>query len=116
MKTPEWLLPGLYGAGIGAAALAIVGFSSWGGWMTTNSAQKMSDEAAATAVVTAMTPYCVARSASDPKSIELLAELKTAQGYNRRVIIENAGWATLLGSEKPNSGLASACSTALEAT
>jgi dienelactone hydrolase len=112
MKTPEWLSPGLYGAGLGAIALAIVGFS-WGGWVTGRTAQKMADNASLTAVVSAMTPYCVARSTNDPKSVEILAELKSTQGYNRRTIIENAGWATPLGAERPNSDLAAACSTAL---
>ena len=33
MRLPEGFVPGLYGAGIGAIALATVGFF-WGGWLT----------------------------------------------------------------------------------
>ena len=62
-----------------------------------------------------MTPYCVALSKSDPKSVEILAELKAAPTYSRRGVIEKAGWATPLGAEKPNSDLAKACDVALAA-
>ena len=115
MNIPEWTKPALYGAVAGAAALAIVGFS-WGGWVTGGSAQKLADSATAAGVATAMTPYCVAQSKSDPRSVEVLAELKAAQGYNRRRVIEKAGWATPLGAEKPNTELAKACDIALAAS
>jgi hypothetical protein len=114
MQIPTWTKPALYGAGAGAIALAIVGFT-WGGWVTGGTAQKMAESASVAAVTSAMTPYCIARSKSDPRSIELLAELKAAQGYNRRGVIEKAGWATPLGAEKPNTELARACDTALAA-
>jgi hypothetical protein len=54
-------------------------------------------------------PYCVARSKDDPASDTVLAELKAATGYNRRGVLEKAGWATPLGADKPNSLLAAAC-------
>ena len=38
MELPKWLMPGVYGAGVGAVALAIVGFS-WGGWVTASKAE-----------------------------------------------------------------------------
>ncbi len=114
MHLPEWTGPALYGAAAGAIALAVVGFS-WGGWVTGGTAQKLADDSAKAAVASAMTPYCVASSKSDPRSLEVLAELKAAQGYNRRGVIEKAGWATPLGSDKPNTELAKACDTALAA-
>ena len=40
MTTPEWLKPGLVGAGVGAVALAAVGFG-WGGWVTGGAAESM---------------------------------------------------------------------------
>jgi pimeloyl-ACP methyl ester carboxylesterase len=112
MKTPEWTKPAIYGAVAGAVALAIVGFS-WGGWVTGATAQKLADSASSAAVVTAMTPYCVAQSKSDPNSAAVLAEIKAASSYARNGIIEKAGWATPLGSEKPNSAVAKACNTEL---
>ncbi len=47
---PEWLKPGLYGAVVGAAALAIVGFT-WGGWVTGGTVGKLASEQARNAVV-----------------------------------------------------------------
>ena len=29
MQTPEWLRPGLYGAAVGAIALAVIGYLAW---------------------------------------------------------------------------------------
>ena len=43
----------------------------------------------------------------------ILAELKAANGFNRRGIVEKAGWATPLGSEQPVRALALACEQAL---
>ncbi|BCH32620.1 hypothetical protein MesoLjLc_45500 [Mesorhizobium sp. L-8-10] len=114
MKSPEWTIPALYGAGAGAIALAIVGFT-WGGWVTSGTAQKLAENASVNAVVAVMTPYCVAQSKSAPNSVEVLAALKAANSYDRREIIEKAGWATPLGSSTPNRELAISCNTALAA-
>ena len=115
MQVPTWIKPGLYGAAIGAIALAVVGFS-WGGWVTGSTAQNMAQTASKAAVVKAMTPYCVARSKNDPQSASIMEEFKKAPAYSRDTVIEKAGWATLLGSDKPNSALADACVTALTPT
>jgi alpha/beta superfamily hydrolase len=114
MNMPTWLTPALYGAGAGAIALAIVGFT-WGGWVTGSAALKMANDASGIAVATSLTPYCLERSRSDPNSTALLAELKAANGFNRRGIVEKAGWATPLGSEQPDRALALACERALGA-
>lgn len=112
MNTPTWLSPALYGAGAGAIALAIVGFT-WGGWVTGASARKMADDASSVAVASSLTPYCLERARADPRSAELLAELKAANGFNRRGVVEKAGWATPLGSDQPVRALAVACEQAL---
>ncbi len=112
MKTPAWLSPALYGAGAGAIALAIVGFT-WGGWVTGASARKMADDASSVAVAASLTPYCLERARADPRSAELMAELKAANGFNRRGIVEKAGWATPLGSDQPVRALAQSCEQAL---
>ncbi len=59
---------GLWGAALGAAALAIVGFT-WGGWVTANTAKIQAD----VAVLTAMIPACVKEVMADPTAV---AELK----------------------------------------
>ncbi len=112
MQLPEWTKPALVGAGAGAIALAIVGFS-WGGWMTASSATEMSSKQSVAATTKALTPYCVLKSQGDPKSVDLMAEINEASSYKRRGIVEEAGWATPLGADKPNRALAEACLTAL---
>lgn len=115
MNIPVWLKPALGGAALGAAALAFVGFS-YGGWVTGGSASALAKKEAMAAIAAVLTPYCLERSQSDPNSIQLLADLKAASTYNRRAIIEKAGWATPLGMEKPNTDLAQACQQALSAS
>lgn len=113
MQIPEWTKPTLTGAGVGAIALAIVGFS-WGGWVTGGSATEMSSKSSIAAVASALTPYCVLNSQNDPKSADVMAELERASTFQRRGIVEKAGWATPLGAEKPNRALAEACQIELK--
>jgi alpha/beta superfamily hydrolase len=110
----QWVPPALFGAGTGALALAIVGFS-WGGWVTASGAQRMSSDAAAIAVAASLTPYCLERSKSDPLSAGILADIKIARAFQRAGLVEQAGWATPLGEERPNRQLAAACGQALTA-
>ena len=49
----------LQGIAIGAVASMAIGFS-WGGWMTSGTANRLAADQAGTAVVTALTPICVA--------------------------------------------------------
>lgn len=114
MKPPEWTIPAIYGAGAGAIALAIIGFT-WGGWVTSGTAQKFADDASVQAVVAVLTPYCVEQSKSAPNSMEVLAALKAAGSYDRRQIIEKSGWATPMGTSTPNRDLAISCNTAIAA-
>ena len=112
MQIPEWLKPALMGAGAGAVALAVVGFN-WGGWMTESSANEMSSDNSRSAVAMALTPYCLQNSKNDPNSMDVLAKFGEAKSYKRRGIVEEAGWATPLGAEKPDRALAEACQNAL---
>lgn len=112
MNMPEWIKPALGGAAAGAVALAVVGFA-WGGWVTQGTAQTMVSQAAAEGRVSALVPHCVERASTDPEAGVVLAELKAASNFNRRGVVEKAGWATPLGEERPNRALATACSTAL---
>jgi hypothetical protein len=108
MNFPTWIKPALIGAGGGAIALAIIGFN-WGGWVTGSSAKDMSRKDVAVAVAAALTPYCIQNSAADPGGAVILAEIKAASTYNRKGIVEKAGWATPLGADKPSGDLAQAC-------
>ena len=62
MQTPEWLKPGLYGAVCGAVALAVVGFSSWGGWVTGGTAREMAADQSKADVFAALSLICVDQS------------------------------------------------------
>ena len=112
MNIPEWTKPALLGAGAGAFALAAVGFT-YGGWMTGGAAAEMSEKQSSTAVVLALRPYCLQMSETDPKAALVLADLKNASPYQRRGIVEEAGWATPLGADAPDSQLADSCQRAL---
>jgi len=48
----------LQGMAIGAVASMVIGFS-WGGWVTSGTADKLAAEQAKTAVVAALVPICV---------------------------------------------------------
>ena len=114
MNVPEWVKPGLYGAAVGAAALAIVGFS-WGGWLTGGSADKMASNQARLEVVAALVPICMEQSSKDPQVTETLAELKDASSYQRSDMLMKAGWATMPGSDDPDRSVARACMEKLAA-
>jgi dienelactone hydrolase len=114
MDTPEWLKPGLYGAAVGAVAIAIVGFS-WGGWVTGGTAGKMASTQARLEVVAALTPICVEQSSQDPQVVATLAQLKDASSYQRRDLLMKTGWATMPGSSEPDRNVASACMESLAA-
>lgn len=113
MNTPEWLKPGIYGALIGAACLAVVGFS-WGGWVTGGGADKMANTRANDSVVSALVPVCLDMASNDPDRISQLVTIRAASTYQRRSALMDAGWATVPGSEAPNRDLAQACLTQLE--
>lgn len=113
MNAPEWLQPGLYGAGLGAIAVAIFGFT-WGGWQTAGAAQDMATDSSERAVVAALLPVCLERARSDVARAETFAILREEPGYRRRDVVMNAGWATAPGVEAPDRALAQACLDALD--
>lgn len=114
MNTPKWFKPGLYGAAVGAVALAVVGFSA-GGWMTASKASEMASNRAHLEVVAALVPICLEQSKHDPDVTETLAQLKSADSYRRGDMLMKAGWATMPGSDGPNSYVARACAAKLSA-
>ena len=54
MELPKWTEPALCGAGVGAIALAIIGFN-WGGWVTGGTAAEMAEKSSRSAVAEALT-------------------------------------------------------------
>ena len=112
MKSPVWLKPGIWGAVAGAAAMAITGFSQLG-WTTSATAEKLAQERASTAVVTALVPFCVAKAQLDPdKTVVAKMQAETAW-YSRSDMVMKAGWATVGDDKSPDSALARACADKL---
>ncbi len=114
MNLPSWTKPGLLGVGVGAVAVAIIGFS-WGGWVTGGTATAMAAEKARQDVVTTLVPFCLDRSQADPQETKWMADLKKASAYQRTGILMEAGWATMPGMDEPDRDLAKACAETLSA-
>ena len=113
MIMPQWIKPGIFGAVVGAIALAIVGFT-WMGWVTDSSAEQMAIKSANAAVVKVLVPICIAR-AQHPDSVAALEELNgKKRDYERRNIVEKAGWSKMPGDGSSNRNLAEACARALK--
>jgi hypothetical protein len=109
MQVPSETKPALWGAAGGAVALAIVGFT-WGGWMTTGTANKLADERADSAVVAVLTPTCVEKFQQSADAIANLVTLrKLSSSWEQGNFIEKGGWATRPGATSADYGLARAC-------
>lgn len=112
-KLPAETSPFLWGATVGAIALAIVGFT-WGGWVSGGSAERLADARADKATVTALTPICVTQFNASPRARASLAALKEVQSWQQAEYVSKGGWATMPGaSGEPSRELAAACAAAL---
>jgi len=112
MKIPVWLKPALWGCVTGAVVMAITGFSQMG-WTTSATAEKLAQERATTAVVSALVPFCVAKAQLDPdKAVFAKMQAETAW-YSRSDMVMKAGWATVGDDKLPDSALARACADKL---
>ena len=107
-----WLKPAVWGAIIGAVLMMIIGFS-WMGWVLGGTAERMAAERASVAVVSALTPTCIARFMQQPNAGVKLKELQAIDSWKQREFVEAGGWATSTGEKAPNAGVASACAELL---
>jgi len=113
MQVPQWIKPACWGAITGAVAIMIVGFSWWG-WTTNRTAQSMARERADAAVVTALTPFCVANFMQQPDAAGKLSDLQQiSSSYSQSQVVMKGGWATIDGNKEPNSAVARACAAEL---
>jgi len=112
-KLPAQTAPFLKGAAAGAIALAIVGFN-WGGWVTGGTAEKLAGGRADDAIVSALTPICVAQFKKSVNAQANLATLKETKSWEQSDYVGKGGWATMPGSTAdPNRQVATACAEAL---
>jgi hypothetical protein len=100
---------GVWGLIIGAIVVVTVGFA-WGGWVTQNTAQKMSDEA----VLANQAAICVAQFVKQPNHQEMLKELGKIDSWKRSEFVEKGGWDKMPGQEKAASQVSQACAKGLE--
>jgi hypothetical protein len=112
MKKYPSLKPGIWGAVIGAAAISVVGFSTFG-WTLGSTAERMATERVQTAVVGALAPICVEKFQHQADAPAKLIEFNKVSSWNRRSVIEKGGWATMPGTDTPNSAVATACAERL---
>ena len=103
---------GLWGAVGGAIVLAIIGFT-WGGWVTGGTAQTMAEEMAEDAVVDRLAPICVEQFNQGLEKVQKLEELKETGSWQRDDYVEEQGWATMPGEDKPDSKVAKKCADML---
>ncbi|UYN94225.1 MAG: hypothetical protein KIT25_19620 [Enhydrobacter sp.] len=108
MNVPKDTKPMIWGAVIGAALCAVIGFT-WGGWVTGGTAQRTAYAAAHEATVTALAPLCAERFRAQDGATAKLAELAKTSTWDRRSAIEKSGFATVPGTTTGDSDLASAC-------
>ena len=104
--------PAVWGAVAGAVAISVIGFSQFG-WMLGGTAERMAADRAESAVVSVLTPICVEKFQQQADSAAKLVEFKKAASWDQRTLIEKSGWATIPGTEKMNSAVASACAEKL---
>src|SRR5882724_1021397 len=112
MKIHPGVKPAMWGALVGAVAFAVVGFSQLG-WTLGGTAEKMATQRAEAAVVAALAPICVEKFQHQADAPTKLVEFNKVSSWNRRSVTEKGGWATMPGSDTPNSAVASACAEKL---
>ena len=101
---------GFWGFIVGAGIAMTIGFG-WGGWTTSSTTQKMSDEA----VLTSRAAICVAQFMNGPNHKMKIKEFQGTESYQRSDFIEKGGWDRMPGEEKAAWGVSSACVAGIEA-
>ena len=101
---------GFWGFVVGAGIAMTIGFG-WGGWTTSSTTQKISDEA----VLTSRVAICVAQFMNGPNHKMKIKEFQETESHQRSELIEKGGWDKMPGQEKAAWGVSSACVAGLEA-
>jgi hypothetical protein len=112
MEIPSSVKPALWGAAAGAIAMAVVGFS-YLGWSTASTSEKLAQDTANTAVVSALVPFCVLKAEADPNQATLAKFQAEQSSYSRSDIVMKAGWTSFNGKTSDNDALARACAEKL---
>ena len=81
--------------------------------MTANAAQDTAKTMAKEAVIERLAPICVEHFNADPENALKLDELAGMTSSSGTRFIQDGGWATISGNEKPDRKVADACSKLL---
>lgn len=101
---------------VGAAVLTtIVGFG-FGGWVTGGTAQERADTSTHDAVAALAANVCTQRVLASADAVALYSELEAARSWDRRKLLDEAGWTTFGDAGEPVSGAAALCATQILAT
>jgi hypothetical protein len=114
MKFPIWIKPGAWGVVLGAVLSVSLGFYQFG-WSSAATTQRIAQEQARAAVLTAMVPFCLAKAKGDADPDHMAKLRAETSAYARSDLVRTAGWATMPGMSAPDTDLARACSERLAA-
>ena len=103
----------LFWACLASVVLTIVVGFAWGGWVTGGSSLKAGVTVGKDAVILRLAPICVAQFNQDPEKALKLDELNGMSSYQRAQYVQDQGWATMPGEEKPDRKVAEACAKLL---
>jgi hypothetical protein len=99
-----------WGIVLGAGIAMTIGFG-WGGWTTSGTTAKMTQEA----VVANQASICVAQFMKSANHVTKVKEFNGTESYQRSDLIEKNGWDKMPGQDKASWGVSSACVTGIEA-
>ena len=98
---------------VASVALTIfVGFK-WGGWVTGGGARDMATQATSKGRAELAAAVCVDRFMNAPDAQAQLVSFNQVATWMRRRHLEDAGWVTLPGSDKPVASAGELCATQL---
>ncbi len=109
VEMKDKLTYGVWGFIGGAVVAMVIGFY-WGGWTTSSTSQKMSDEV----LLASQAAICVAQYMKEPNSQEKLKEFEAIDSMKRYEFIEKGGWDKMPGQKEASKGVRDACVAGLE--
>jgi hypothetical protein len=112
MNVPPWCKPACWGIVVGALGIMILGFA-WGGWVLGSTAERMAKDRADGAVTAILVPICVERFMGQADAAAKLAAFQNTASWQHSQLIAQGGWATVAGSQEPNTAVARMCAQQL---
>jgi hypothetical protein len=101
---------GGWGFAVGAGVAMTIGFG-WGGWTTSGTTAKMTQEA----VVANQASICVAQFMKSANHAKKVKEFTGTETYQRSDLVEKNGWDKMPGQDTASWGVSSACVAGIEA-